>query len=90
LASLAVLPRRGALLVRVNAAGTPLCLRDLEAAVQAGVDEVMLPKTETATEVDAVCWALAQFEAELGRTAAIELVPLIETARGVCNLGRIL
>jgi citrate lyase beta subunit len=89
LASLAVLPRRGALLVRVNAAGTPLCLRDLEAAVQAGVDGVMLPKAETAAEVDAVCWSLTQFEAELGRTAAIELVPLIETARGVCNLGRI-
>jgi len=89
LAGLAVLPRRGALHVRVNAAGTPLCLRDLEAAVQAGVDGVMLPKVETAAEVSAVCWALAQLEAELGRTAATELVPLIETARGVCDFGRI-
>lgn len=89
LAALVGVPRRGALIVRVNAVGMPLCLRDIEAAVAAGADGVMLPKTETDGDVAAVCWALRQFEAEHGRERPTALLPLIETARGVTNLGAI-
>jgi citrate lyase beta subunit len=88
LAELALLPRRGVLCVRVNAANTTLCLRDIEAAVRAGADGIMLPKTETAADAGAVCWALTQIEAEHGRTQPTALVPLIETARGLSNLDR--
>jgi citrate lyase beta subunit len=66
-----------------------LCLRDLEAAVRACADGVMLPKTETAADVGAICWALAQIEAAQGRAEPMALVPLIETARGLSNLDRI-
>lgn len=89
LPALAALPRRGLLFVRVNAAGTPMCLRDIEAAVAAGVDGVMLPKTETAGDAGAACWALSQFEAEQGRAVPLHLVPLVETARGVTSLASI-
>jgi citrate lyase beta subunit len=89
LAALAATPHRGGLFVRVNATGTSWCLRDIEAAVAADVDGVMLPKTETQADVAALCWALSQFEAEQGRTTPLRLVPLIETARGVRDLGAI-
>jgi len=89
LAALGGMPRRGALMVRVNAAGTPHCLRDIEAAVAAGVDGIMLPKAQTAEELGSVCWALSQFETALDRAVRIELVPLIETARGVSDLGQV-
>ena len=89
LPALAALPHRGLLLVRVNAAGTPMCLRDIEAAVAAGADGIMLPKTETAGDAGAACWALSQFEAEQGRAVPLLLVPLIETGRGVTSLAGI-
>ena len=89
LAELAALPRNGALFVRVNAASTPLCLADMQAAVAAGADGIMLPKTETAAEAAAVCWALTQLDTAHARPAPTRLVPLIETARGLANLDRI-
>lgn len=89
LAELAALPRHGALFVRVNAASTPLCLADIQAAVAAGADGIMLPKTETVAEAAAVCWALAQLDTAHARPAPTRLVPLIETARGLANLDRI-
>lgn len=89
LPALATLPRRGLLFVRVNAAGTPMCLRDIEAAVAAGADGIMLPKVETDGDAGAACWALSQFEAEQGRAVPLHLVPLVETARGVLNLARV-
>ena len=87
LAGLGRLPRRGALVVRVNAAGTSSCLRDIEAALAAGADAIMLPKAEAAAEIAAVCWALDQLEAGQDRTT--EVVPLVETARGLCDVDRI-
>lgn len=89
LAELAAIPRNGALFVRVNAASTLLCLADMQAAVAAGADGIMLPKTETAAEAAAVCWALTQIDAAHTRPAPTRLVPLIETARGLANLDRI-
>jgi citrate lyase beta subunit len=77
-------PRR---YVRVNAAGTPLCLADLQAALAAGAEGIMLPKAESAEGLHAVAWALRQSCATLGRDpAAIELLPIVETARGLMDL----
>lgn len=89
LAALGTLPRRGTLMVRVNATGSPHCLRDIEAAVAARADGIMLPKTETMEDLGSVCWALSQFEAALDCMGRTELVPLVETARGVSNLSHI-
>jgi citrate lyase subunit beta/citryl-CoA lyase len=89
LAGLAAMPRRGVLFVRVNATGTPQALRDIQAAVAAGVDGIMLPKAETDRDAGVADWSLQQCEAEYGRPHPLALVPLVETARGVSDLGRI-
>ncbi len=73
--------------VRVNAANTPLCLADLQAALAAGAEGIVLPKAESAEGLHAVAWALRQSCAALGRDAsAIELLPIVETARGLVDL----
>jgi citrate lyase subunit beta/citryl-CoA lyase len=76
--------------VRVNAAGTPLCLADLQAALAAGAEGIVLPKAESAEALHAVAWALRQCCAALGRDpAAVELLPIVETARGLMDLPRL-
>src|SRR5471032_2401734 len=44
-------PRRGKGYVRVNALSTPWCLRDLMEMVQPGVDGIVLPKVESASDL---------------------------------------
>ena len=83
LAGLGGAPRSGLLFVRVNGLGTPWCLRDIEAAVAAGADGIMLPKAETAADGAIVDWALQQS----GAPSTMQLVPLVETARGVAQFG---
>ncbi len=77
-------PRR---YVRVNAASTPLCLGDLQAALAAGAEGIMLPKAESAEGILAFAWAMRQLCGALGRDpAGIEFLPLVETARGLMAL----
>jgi citrate lyase beta subunit len=76
--------------VRVNAASTPLCLADLQAALAAGADGIMLPKAETAEGLHAVAWAMRQGCAALDRDpSGVELLPIVETARGLMNLPQL-
>jgi citrate lyase subunit beta / citryl-CoA lyase len=77
-------PRRGKLFVRVNAISTPFALRDLDTVASAGVDGVVLPMAESGCDVRIADWALTQFELERGLDAgSIEILPLVETARGL-------
>lgn len=88
LAGLLAAPRAIAGYVRVNAASTPLCLGDLQAAVAAGAEGIVLPKAESARELHAAAWALLQSCREIGRDpATIELLPIVETGKGLMNLG---
>jgi citrate lyase subunit beta / citryl-CoA lyase len=74
----------GWLFVRINGLDTDLALADLETVVVAGLDGVMLPKTESATDVRIVDWLLAQFEREAGLDVGrIEIYPILETATGL-------
>ena len=66
--------------VRINDTSTPWFAADLELLHQAGVRCAMLPKTEAVAEVDAVSTVLP-----LGG----HVLPLIETARGLANVGDI-
>lgn len=76
--------------VRVNAASTPLCLGDLQAALAAGADGIVLPKAESAAGLHAAAWALRQGCGEIGRDpGAIELLPIVETARGLSDLANL-
>lgn len=74
--------------VRINAAGTSLCLADLQAALAAGAEGIVLPKAESPEGLHAVAWALRQICGGLGRDpATIELLPIVETARGLMALA---
>jgi citrate lyase subunit beta/citryl-CoA lyase len=84
-------PRRGLLYVRVNAVDTEFCYGDLVAIVRSGLDGVILPKVESAAGLATIDWLLAQLERDRGLLpGGIDLIPIIETARGLGGLGAIL
>jgi citrate lyase subunit beta / citryl-CoA lyase len=83
-------PRRARGYVRVNAASTPYCYGDLTETIHKGVDGVVLPKVESAGELHAIDWLLANLERERGLAeGSIDLMPQIETAAGVQRIERI-
>ncbi len=73
-------------MVRINAEGDGYDARDLDAALEAPIDELLLPKVESVG-------ALREVETRVARSAAgrsLRLVLLIETARGVRDLAELL
>jgi citrate lyase subunit beta / citryl-CoA lyase len=83
-------PRHGRLYVRVNACTTEWCYADIVAIAFAGLDGIILPKVETADQLRTIDWLLANLEHERGLPAGgIDLVPIIETALGMSNIGAI-
>ncbi len=78
-----------AVLVRVNHGLRPLAL-DLEAAVQAGVAALVLPKVEDAAYVREIADAVAELEGERGLPpGGIRLLLQVETPRAVLGLAAI-
>ena len=76
--------------VRVNAMTTPYGFGDMLAVVRRGADGIVVPKIESADEIRTVDWLLAQVEREQGLPAgAIDLMPIIETGRGLANVAAI-
>lgn len=85
------LPRRCRGYVRVNAPSTPFCYRDLVETIHSKVDGVFLPKVESAADLHAIDWLLANLEREQGiAEGSLDLVPQLETAAGVARVDRIL
>jgi citrate lyase subunit beta/citryl-CoA lyase len=83
-------PRRCLLYVRVNAPSTPYCYGDLVETVRKGIDGVVIPKIESAADLHAIDWLLANLEREHGMPeASLDLMPQIETATGVQRVDRI-
>jgi citrate lyase subunit beta / citryl-CoA lyase len=83
-------PRPGLAYIRVNATTTEWGYGDLVAIVRKGVDGIVLPKLETVDELRAAEWVIANIERERGFSAgAIDLIPIIETAKGLTNLNAI-
>ena len=83
-------PRAGRLYVRVNALSTEWCYGDLVAVVHAGLDGIILPKTESADELRTADWLIGSLERERGlKPGGIDLIPIIETARGIQALPAI-
>lgn len=77
-------------LVRLNPVGGQLWLDDFNATVSARPDGYVLPKCETAAQVQAVAAQLAETEAAHGwADGGIRLLAIIETAMGVLNLREI-
>lgn len=84
-------PRRCKGYVRVNAIGTPWCLRDLMEVVGPGLDGIVLPKVESAADLRTVDWLITNLERERGLPVGrIDLMPIIETAVGFARLDKIL
>ncbi|WP_290651649.1 CoA ester lyase [Aquisalimonas sp.] len=84
-AIIAQLDAQANIVVRVNA-GLLALMRDLEAAVQPGLQAVLLPKAETPQRLTMVDELLTELESEAGLPAGrIALIPLVESARGLLN-----
>jgi citrate lyase subunit beta/citryl-CoA lyase len=84
-------PRQGLLYVRVNAVDTDFCYGDLVAVVQRGLDGIILPKVESTAGLATIDWLLVQLERDRGLPrGGVDLIPIIETARGVQQIDAIL
>jgi citrate lyase subunit beta/citryl-CoA lyase len=83
-------PRHGLLYVRVNNYLTEWCYGDIVTVARAGLDGIILPKVESADQLRSVDWLLRALERERGLPeGGIDLVPIIETALGMSNVGSI-
>jgi len=77
-------------LVRINPPGTPYFQFDLEVTLPAQPDGYVLPKVETAEQLQEIEPYLAAAELEHGwPSASIRLLALVETARGIMNIKAI-
>ncbi len=82
--------RRDGIYIRVNGAKTPWILGDIMAVLGNRPAGIMLPKAECQEEVRRVDWLIGQLEMEYALPPGqIELLPLVETARGVANAGAV-
>ncbi len=83
-------PRRCRGYARVNAPSTPFCYADLVAVIGKGSDGVVLPKVESAADLHAIDWLMANLEREHGvPVGSIDLIPIIETAVGMQRIDRV-
>jgi citrate lyase subunit beta/citryl-CoA lyase len=80
------------LCVRVNAWDTKWTYRDVIHVVENAserLDEVMLPKVQSAADVQALDMLLTQIVETTGRKSQVGIEPQIETARGLINVEEI-
>jgi len=80
------------LCVRVNAWDTEWTYRDIVYLVENAserLDEIMLPKVQSAAEIVAADLLLTQIEKVTGRAARVGIEAQIETARGLVNVEEI-
>ena len=75
----------------MNAPSSEFCYRDLVETLHRKVDGVVVPKIESAADLHAVDWLMANLEREFGvEPGTLDLIPQIETAAGVQRVDRIL
>ncbi|MGE4217837.1 MAG: CoA ester lyase [Alphaproteobacteria bacterium] len=83
-------PRPNKAYVRVNAYNTEFCYGDLVAVVGAGLDGIVLPMVEDASDLAAVDWLIGNLERERGLApGSIDLMPIVETGKGMAKLREI-
>lgn len=76
--------------VRVNALGTPWAYDDLAAVVVDRLDGIVLPKVESAADLQIADYLIAAHErARNIAPGAIDLMPIVETAKGAHNMYEI-
>jgi citrate lyase subunit beta/citryl-CoA lyase len=78
------LQAHGFVSVRINALTTGLAEADLECSIVPGLDAIVLPKVESADDVDTLDSHLADLERSRGMPAGgVAILAIVETARGV-------
>src|SRR5579885_3360141 len=76
--------------VRINALGTPWAFDDLAAVVVRGIDGVVLPKAEGARDLHIADYLISAHERSRELVpGSIEIMPIVETAKGVENMREI-
>lgn len=75
-------------LVRVNPSCSNHFEADMGAVVKAGADGVLIPMAETPDDISMTIESIGCYEKKQGKT--IQLIPIIESARGVVNCFEIL
>src|SRR5688572_18180048 len=84
------LPHTTPAFVRINGLETRFALADLQAIVIEGLNGVVLPMVQGPDHIATADWVLTQLERERGLVeGAIELLPIIETARGLDSVEAI-
>ena len=66
------------LLLRINDYNSPYWQLDILCAIQNGINRIMIPKTESAENIEEICNFIKRESKEL-----MEIIPLIETAKGI-------
>ena len=83
-------PRQARGYVRINGLDTKFWTADLEAVIGSWLDGIVLPKAEAAEQLRAVDVRMSQMERRAGiREGSTELMPIVETAKGVENAAAI-
>ena len=76
--------------VRINALDTSFAFQDLMEVVRKGVDGIVLPKVEHASDLQTVEFIISNLERERDLPAGgIDLLPIIETGLGLDNIDAI-
>ena len=77
--------------VRINPLEDPDGLRDLDAAMRAGADAILLPKANTKKQIVLLQKHINEMEKQCGKTVgSTKIIPNIEQARGLMNATDIL
>jgi citrate lyase subunit beta/citryl-CoA lyase len=69
---------------------TAFCHRDVVATTIPGIAGIILPKAESASEIQAIDWLMSQVEREAGMAVgSVGLMAIVETARGLVKVDEI-
>lgn len=81
---------RSEVYVRINSFASGMAQEDLTAAVQKGIDGIVIPKVDDAGEVGELAKLITELERKHGiKNDAVEMMPSIESAKGVVNAYKI-
>ena len=76
--------------IRINGCDTEFFENDIQEVVGPWLDGIVLPKAETSEMVEQVSFQISEAEKKYGlKLNSIELLPIIETAKGVDNANEI-
>lgn len=79
-------PRHARIYVRVNALDTAFAFGDLEAVVPLAPDGIVVPKVESAAQMETAAWTVAQLSAKAGLPDnQIDLMPILESGQGLAS-----